>query len=91
MDTKWVTQQWIARGLSSAVVDPIATALAGRLPAASSSSAAAVAPVGQQQQQRPRAADVEGPSAAEVLLAGKRGKGKGKKGASKSPGKGFGA
>jgi collagen type III alpha len=86
VDTKWVTQQWIARGLQNAAVDPIAAALAGSLPATASSTAA---PPARQQQRREES---ERLSAAEALLAGKRGKGKAKKAGSKKAGggKGFG-
>lgn len=86
VDTKWVTQQWIARGLQNAAVDPIAAALAGSLPATASSTAA---PPARQQQRREES---ECLSAAEALLAGKRGKGKAKKAGSKKAGggKGFG-
>jgi collagen type III alpha len=86
VDTKWVTQQWVARGLASTVADPIAAALAGALPTGSG-----VPPA--QQQQRLAAASEE-PAVAEALLAAKRGKGKGKAkklGGSKAGGKGFGA
>ena len=43
VDTKWVTQQWGARGLATAVPDPIATALASGLAAGGGSKAAAPA------------------------------------------------
>lgn len=88
-NTKWVTQQWVARGLSSAAADPIQAALSGSLPLGS----AAAAPSAAQPARRAAAAD-DGPSAAEALLAGKRGKGKkgGKKqGGGGGGGKGFGA
>lgn len=90
MDTKWVTQQWVARGLATVAADPIAAVLAGGLPAGSGKAT----PAGLLQQQgRPRQpAGEESPLAADVLLAGKRGKGKGKRtGGKPSGGKGFGA
>ncbi|PRW56261.1 Oxoglutarate iron-dependent dioxygenase [Chlorella sorokiniana] len=90
---KWVTQQWVARGLAGAAADPIQAALAGSLPLGSGSSSTSAAAPAVQPAQRAAAAD-EGPSAAEVLLAGKRSKGK-KKGDKKKGGggggKGFGA
>lgn len=96
-DTKWVTQQWIARGLAGAPLDPIQAALTGSLPlsggssigsraGSSSSSSGSVAP----QRRRAPAAD-EAPSAAELaLLAAKRGKKGGKKKDGAGSGKGFG-
>lgn len=84
-DTKWVTQQWVARGLAGSAVDPIQAALAGALPLGGAAPAAA-----QPAAVRPRAAQPEGPSAAEALLASKK---KGKKGGAKKGGgggKGFG-
>lgn len=90
-NTKWVTQQWVARGLSGAAADPIQAALSGSLPLGSSSAGTAVPAA--QPARRAAAAD-EGPSAAEALLAGKRGKGKKgdkKKKGGGGGGKGFGA
>lgn len=89
-NTKWVTQQWVARGLSGAAADPIQAALAGSLPLGSTGTAAAAAAA--QPTRRAAAAD-DGPSAAEALLAGKRSKGKkgDKKRTGGGGGKGFGA
>lgn len=93
VDTKWVTQQWVARGLATAVPDPIAAALAGSLPASGRQAAPAWP---RHQPGRPlQPAEEAAPLAADaLLLAGKRGKGKGKgklKGGKPGGGKGFGA
>lgn len=89
--TKWVTQQWVARGLSSAAADPIQAALSGSLALGGSGSSAAAAAAPAAQPVRRAAAADEGPSAAEALLAGKRGKSKkgDKKKKSGGGGKGF--
>ena len=87
MQTKWVTQQWVARGLAgSPAPDPIAAALAGGLPT-KAAAPLAVAPARRRQQPAP-----EEPATAELLLAGRKAgkKGKGKQQGSK-PGRGFGA
>lgn len=90
-----MTQQWVARGLAGAPVDPIQAALTGRLQldgsggAGSSSGGTSAAPAAQQR--RVPGVKDEGPSAAELAMAaGKRGKGK-KGGGGKKAGKGFGA
>ena len=89
-NTKWVTQQWVARGLAGAAADPIQAALAGGLPLGGSSSSSSAAPA--VQPVRRAAAGDEGPSAAEALLAGKRSKGKkGNKKKGGGGGKGFGS
>lgn len=91
-NTKWVTQQWVARGLAGAAADPIQAALSGSLPLGGSSSGSSSAAPAAQPARRAAAGD-EGPSAAEVLLAGKRSKGKkgDKKKGGSGGGKGFGA
>ncbi|KAL4440643.1 hypothetical protein ABPG77_000352 [Micractinium sp. CCAP 211/92] len=92
-DTKWVTQQWAARGLAGAAFDPIAAALSGSMPLGGA-GAAQHAPQAQQQAARRRPPAEDGPSAAELALrAAKRGKGKkaGSKGKQGGGGKGFGA
>eukprot|EP00887_Chlorella_sp_A99_P006966 scaffold2.g6966.t1 len=78
VDTKWVTQQWIARGIAGGSAVP-------RGGAEESSGAAALRRL--EEQQRTAA-----PVAAEVLLGGARGKGRKKKNApAPGGGKGFGA
>ncbi|KAL4457586.1 hypothetical protein ABPG75_012459 [Micractinium tetrahymenae] len=99
VDTKWVAQQWVARGLAGAAFDPIAAALSGSLPlGGSAGSGAAQQQQAQQAQQPPlrrREAAEEGPSAAELALrTAKRGKGKKAGGKGKQGGgggKGFGS
>lgn len=97
VETKWVTQQWVARGLAGAAFDPIAAALAGSLPLGSTSPgrAAVAAPMQQprRSQQQQQLQQEEAPSAAELAMrAGKRSS-KGKKAGGKGgkpASKGFG-
>lgn len=92
VDTKWVTQQWVARGLAGAAVDPIAAALSGGLPLGGAAAAQQAQRVQKPAALRREAAE-DGPSAAELALrAAKRGKAKkaGGKGKQGGGGKGFG-
>ena len=99
VDTKWVTQQWVARGLASRAAARTESSPAGSQQGQAAAAAAAAAQsqgasqssTTEGQARRPpllKQRGEEAPVAVEVLLAGKRGKGK--KAGKKAAGKGFG-